>query len=110
MHGGDHKIPMPCGETIRYQFHMRYGGTIRVIFQGDHKSHIRHEDTSHAGGPYIHVEGHTIPVPYKVRGNHKIPIPFKVWGTIRVISYMWGTICTLGGTIQYLFHLRYGGP
>ena len=38
------------------------------------------------GGPYIHVEDHQIPVPYKVRGDHQIPIPFKVWGTIRVID------------------------
>ena len=22
---------------------------------GDHKSHIRHEDTSHVKGPYVHV-------------------------------------------------------
>ena len=61
---GGHNIPMPNGETIRYQFHIRYGGTIRVIFQGDHKSHIRDEDTSHVGD-------HTIPIPYKVWGDHK---------------------------------------
>ena len=24
--------------------------------------------------------------------------------------HMWGTICTCGGTIQYLFHIRKGGP
>ena len=41
---------------------------------GDHKSHIRHEDTSHVGaihtygGQYIHVGDHMILIPYKVRG------------------------------------------
>ena len=37
--------------TIRYLFHVRYG---------DHKSHIRHEDTSHVGGPFVHLGGHMI--------------------------------------------------
>ena len=37
---------------------------------GDHKSHIRPEDTSHVRGPCIHMVGHIIPVPYKVRENH----------------------------------------
>ena len=47
---------------------------------GDHKSHIRHEDT-------LHVEG-----PYDI---------YSIYG---------GSIWTCWGTIQYLFHIRYGGP
>ena len=31
MHGGDYKIPMPYGRTIRYQLHMGYRGTISHI-------------------------------------------------------------------------------
>ena len=64
----------------------------------------------HVGGPYIHVEDHTICVPYKVRGpsdhtcrgpyiyvvDHTIPVPHKVRGAIRMYmwedhTYMWGT-------------------
>ena len=50
----------------------------------DHKSHIRHEDTSHEGDHMYMWGNYTIPVPYKVR-DHKIPIPYKVWGTLTVI-------------------------
>ena len=42
--------------------------------------------------PYIHLEDHTIHVPYKVRGDHQI---IHVGDHI----YMWGTI-------QYMFHIR----
>ena len=38
------------------------------------------DHTVQYGGSYVHMEGHMILVPYKVRGNHKIPIPYKVWG------------------------------
>ena len=54
---GDHKIPIPYkvwGDhtymwgTIRYLFHIRYGGTIRFI-EG--------RKTLHMWGPYVQVRG-----------------------------------------------------
>ena len=52
---GDHKIPMPHWGDHQIPIPFEVWETIRVILQGDHKSHIRHEDTSHVGGPYVHV-------------------------------------------------------
>ena len=55
-------------DIISYMFgdHMYMLGdhTILIPYNiwGDHKSHVRHEDTSHVGGSYIHVGDHMIPV------------------------------------------------
>ena len=64
---------------------------------GDHKSHVRQEDTSHVGD-HMYIWG-TIQYLYLMGdytfmcGDHTIPVSIKV----RV-------------TIRYLFHIRYGGP
>ena len=48
---GDHMLPIPCKVW------------------GDHKSHIRYEDTLHVGDCMYMLGDHTILVPYKVRGT-----------------------------------------
>ena len=47
---------------------------------GDHKSHIRHEDSSHVERAIC-----------TYRGSHMIPVSYKV-----------------SGTIKFLFHIKYG--
>ena len=74
---GDHKTHIGhVGETIHTcgEDHMR---PIPYKVWGNHKSHRRHEDTSHMGDHMYIWGNHTITVPYKVRRDHKIPIPYR---------------------------------
>ena len=61
---------------------------------GDHKSHIRHVDTSHVGGPYIHVVGPYNTCSISGMGDHKISIPCKVWEDPRSYNTCGGTYDT----------------
>ena len=54
---GDHTIPSPYKVKGPY---VHVGDLVVPIpykVLGDHKSHIRQEDTLHVGGPYVHVGG-----------------------------------------------------
>ena len=65
---------------------------------GDHKNHIRHEETSHVEGT-IHTCGGTIQYLFCIRyGDHK-----ELYSKSGDHTYMWRTI-------QYLFHISLGGP